>query len=74
MARAKVTEALDAGAQFICLDLEEVPFIDSAGLGLLIGLRQTVRAKGGEFVLKGINAHILPLFELTRLDIIFGLK
>jgi anti-sigma B factor antagonist len=71
--RAKVMKALDDGARQITMDLSEVSFIDSAGLGLLIGLRQTARQRGGDFVLEGVNDQVLPLFQMTRLNKIFGL-
>ena len=71
--RAQVVKALEEGARQITFDLAEVTFIDSAGLGLLIGLRQTVRQRGGEFLLAGVNSQVLPLFQMTRLNKIFGL-
>ncbi len=71
--RAKVVKAIEEGAREITMDLSEVPFIDSAGLGLLIGLRQTARQRGGEFQLTGVNAEILPIFQVTRLNKIFDL-
>jgi anti-sigma B factor antagonist len=66
-------KAIEEGAREITMDLSDVSFIDSAGLGLLIGLRQTARKRGGEFHLAGVNAEILPIFQVTRLNKIFGL-
>lgn len=71
--RTKVMKALEEGALEIIMDLSDVTFIDSAGLGLLIGLRQTARQRGGDFVLAGVNEQVLPLFQMTRLNKIFGL-
>jgi anti-anti-sigma factor len=73
-ARVKIMEALETGVRHITVDLEHVPFIDSAGLGMLIGVRQTTRSRGGEFKLVGVNPQIYPLFQITRLDVIFGIS
>ena len=71
--RSRVVKALEEGDRAITLNLSEVSFIDSAGLGLLIGLRQTTRQRGGEFQLDGVHKKIQPLFQMTRLNKIFGL-
>lgn len=71
--RSKIMKSVDEGAKAITLDLTDVNFIDSAGLGLLIGIRQSIRGKGGELHLTGVNKRILPLFQMTRLNKIFGL-
>jgi len=71
--RTRVMKVLEEGAMHVTMDLTEVTFIDSAGLGLLIGLRQTARQRGGDFNLAGVNDQVLPLFQMTRLNRIFGL-
>jgi anti-anti-sigma factor len=52
----------------LIVDLSECPFMDSAGLGLL--MNQFVSAQGGQrkFLLAGVNERIESLFELTKVS------
>lgn len=56
------------------LDLKETNFIDSAGLGVIIGLRSTINSKKGSLQLTNLNKRILEIFKITRIDKIFGLE
>lgn len=56
------------------LDLKETNFIDSAGLGVIIGLRSTMNSKKGSLQLINLNKRILEIFKITRIDKIFGLE
>jgi anti-sigma B factor antagonist len=50
------------------LDLRNVSFIDSAGLGLLVRLVSRVRAAGGELKLCAVPLHIQKTLRVTRLQ------
>jgi anti-anti-sigma factor len=47
--RGAVTEALDAGAQRVVLDLADVEFLDSAGLAAVLDIARTTHGRGREF-------------------------
>lgn len=51
----------------VCIDMQNTRFIDSSGLGVLISMNKTLRARGG--VLKILNPApaVTQLIELTRL-------
>lgn len=54
----------------ILLDLTNVDFIDSSGLGAIISSLKTLGG-GGDLVLCGIQENVKSLFELTRMHRIF---
>jgi anti-sigma B factor antagonist len=58
------------GNKNIVLDLSDVTFIDSSGLGALIGSLKAVR-KDGELVLCGARDAVVNMLKLTRMDKVF---
>ena len=58
-------------ADTIILDLSDVPYIDSAGLGLLVTAYVTRQKSGRKMVLSGINPRVQRLFEITRVAGLF---
>jgi anti-sigma B factor antagonist len=50
----------------VILDLSEVPYIDSAGLGLLITAYVTRQKAGCKMVLSGVNPRVQKLFDVTH--------
>ena len=58
-------------AETIILDLSDVPYIDSAGLGLLVTAYVTRQKSGRKMVLSGINPRVQRLFEITRVASLF---
>ncbi len=57
----------------IVVDLVGVDFIDSTGLGVLIGALKRVRTHGGQLLLVCTERRILKVFEITGLDRVFQL-
>ncbi len=51
----------------VVLQLDQVEFVDSSGLGALVRLTQTARAKGGNLKLSGVPAKIRKTLEMTNL-------
>jgi anti-sigma B factor antagonist len=51
----------------IVLQLDQIEFIDSSGLGALVRLMQATRAKGGDLKLSGVPPHIRRTLEVTNL-------
>jgi len=58
------------GNKNIVLDLSEVTFIDSSGLGALIGSLKAV-GTDGELVLCGARDAVVSMLKLTRMDKVF---
>lgn len=53
------------------LDLTDVPYMDSAGLGSLVSAYISRNKVGRRVVLTGVNARVLKLFEITRVEQLF---
>lgn len=69
--RTRLNELVEAGATHLVVDLEDVDFIDSTGLGVLVGSLRVARAGGGDLRLVCTNSRILKVFEATGLHEIF---
>jgi anti-sigma B factor antagonist len=66
-ARDQIKDALKAAHSSLELDLSEATFVDSSGLGALISLHKTLRARGGQMRLINPSPTCQQLLELTRL-------
>lgn len=58
-------------APTLILDLSEVPYVDSAGLGLLVSAFVSRQKAGRKMILSGINPRVQKLFEITRVQELF---
>ncbi len=61
-------EVLQGGAGTILLNLSELTYVDSAGLGEIANGFKTVAAKGGRFAACGATGNVRTLFKVTGLD------
>lgn len=57
----------------IGLDMNNVQFIDSSGLGALIKVLNNSKNNGSDLVLFGLNQMIMNVFKLAKLDNFFNL-
>lgn len=69
--RRDVSDFIDCGKNIILVDLQNVEFVDSSGLGALVAAMQSVKLVGGKFYICSINEQIQMLFELTKMERIF---
>jgi len=61
----------EENAQSVILDLSEVPYIDSSGLGSLVSAYVSRQKAGRRVALSGVNARVLRLFEITNVESLF---
>ena len=61
-------ELTDAGNRRIVLDFKGIEFIDSAGLGVLIGATKCLSQRQGELVVASPGPQVAKLLEMTGLD------
>ena len=68
-----VSLLLDGKIKRFIFDMAGVNFIDSSGLGTLVGILRTVEKEGGQIRIAGLIPEVLIIFELTRLHRIFDI-
>ena len=67
----QVAELLSKGVNIILVDMEEVTFMNSSGIGALVATLKLVRAQGKELCLCGLSNQVNMIFELTKMDRVF---
>jgi anti-sigma B factor antagonist len=67
----KVNSLLNQGHKKIVLNLAEVPYIDSAGLGEIVRTYTTVSRQGGGLKLLNLTKRITDLLSITKLLTVF---
>jgi anti-sigma B factor antagonist len=69
--KTAINTAIEGGSSRIVLFMENVEYLDSTGLGVLIGALKNLREKQGSLVLIAPTARVLRLFDLTGLVTVF---
>jgi stage II sporulation protein AA (anti-sigma F factor antagonist) len=73
--RTKVTEKIEKEAiHHIVLNLEHLSFMDSSGLGVILGRYKHIKSLGGEMVVCAISPAVKRLFEMSGLFKIIRLE
>jgi anti-sigma B factor antagonist len=72
--KQRILDALEAGDRKFLVDFTRTGYIDSSGLGVLVSLSKKIRDQGGDLRLAGLNEDLKTLFELTKLDTLFGIS
>jgi anti-sigma B factor antagonist len=67
----KLNSLLQQGRRKVVLNLEEVPYIDSAGLGQIVGGYTTITRQGGSLKLLNLTKRITDLLSITKLLTVF---
>lgn len=70
--RKAVDDLIKTGHYTIALNMTHVEFIDSSGLGALVGCLKLAGSKG-KFVLFGLQPTVVSMLKLTRMDRVFDL-
>lgn len=71
--RERITELVDEGYRKIIIDLEKVEFMDSTGLGVLVGGLKRVRTNDGSLELVCTQERLLKIFRITGLGKVFAI-
>jgi anti-sigma B factor antagonist len=69
--RDAVTKLVDSGKLKLLLNLADVPYVDSAGLGEIVRCYTTVSKKGGKLKLLNLTKKIQDLLSITKLLTVF---
>lgn len=69
--REKINQLVENGTQKIVLNLADVPYVDSAGLGEIVRCYTTVSRKNGKLKLLHLTKRIHDLLSITKLLTVF---
>lgn len=71
--RQMLEEATQTHPAYIVVNLQDVGFVDSTGLAILVQGMKRSRQNDGDLLLCGLQQQVRMVFELTRLDRAFGI-
>ncbi len=69
--KTQMLNLLEDGKSNLIVDLHEVRFVDSSGLGALVSGFKNASARNGNLKLSGLQPQVKSMFELTRLHRVF---
>ena len=72
--RDTIRDLISKGDKKILLNLGEVTYIDSSGIGELVSAFTTVRNQGGELKLLNLTKKVHDLLQITKLYTVFDVK
>jgi anti-sigma B factor antagonist len=72
--RDNIRDLIAKGDKKILLNLGEVTYIDSSGIGELVSAFTTVRNQGGELKLLNLTKKVHDLLQITKLYTVFDVK
>jgi anti-sigma B factor antagonist len=72
--RDAIRDLLAKGQKQILLNLADVNYIDSSGIGELVSAYTTVRNQGGELKLLNLTKKVHDLLQITKLYTVFDIK
>lgn len=72
--RETIHDLLDKGDKKILLNLGDISYIDSSGIGELIGAFTSVRNRGGDLKLLNLTKKVKDLLQITKLYTVFDIK
>jgi anti-sigma B factor antagonist len=71
--RERLVSLVESGTYELIVDMESVEFLDSTGLGVLVGGLKRVRAHDGWIDLVCTQSRILRIFRITGLNRVFSI-
>ncbi len=57
----------DVSVRELVLDLSEISFMDSAGLGVVLGRYRTIQLRGGRIIVRGVSPSVDRIFKMSGL-------
>lgn len=66
--RTAVSDLVSGGSARIVVDMTDLQFVDSTGLGALVGALKSARVAGGDLRIAGVTDAVRTVLHLTNLD------
>ena len=73
-AESKINELIDDGKQKLLVNFEQLNFISSAGLRVLLATVKKLNASGGELRICSLNATVQEVFDISGFITILSVK
>jgi len=70
----EVSEVFDKVEKSVRVDMSELQFICSSGIGVMVTVYRKLKEKGEDICLVNLNEHINKVFKLSLLDRVFTIK
>ncbi|MCB0282920.1 MAG: STAS domain-containing protein [Calditrichaeota bacterium] len=70
----QINNLIDSGKIKIVIDLQNVEWMNSSGLGILIGAITTLKNNGGRMILANVSERIENLLKITKLISVFDIE
>src|ERR1700720_1313721 len=64
----RAIEMINSGQNKLLLDLEEVSYVNSAGLRMLLSVKKQVKAQAGKFMVYGLKGEVLEIMKICGFD------
>lgn len=58
----------DRSVRWLVLDFSRLQFMDSSGIGVILGRYRQLRDRGGQVVVVNMNSHIARIFHMSGMD------
>ena len=73
--RSQLDEMLaDSSVRYLVLDFDKLTFMDSSGIGMLLGRLRALQARGGSLSVMHMQPPVEKLFRLSGLDRVIGVE
>lgn len=69
--RRDIISTVETGVDIVLLDLQDITFMNSAGLGTLLAATRAVKTKGSQIFICSVNEQVKMLFTMTKMERIF---
>ncbi len=70
--KEKMSGYISSGSHSIVLNMSEVDFVDSSGLGAMVSVLKLL-GDGGNLVICGARGSVMRMFKLTRMNKVFSM-
>ncbi|MEH7303700.1 anti-sigma factor antagonist [Neobacillus drentensis] len=72
--REELLSLAEAGNKVITVNLQDVTYLDSTGLGVFVGLFKQLKENGGELKLINLSERLRRLFQITGLSNVMNIS
>lgn len=69
--RREILDLINSGVKIVLVNLQDITFMNSSGMGALVATLKAVKAAGGQLALCSLSDQVRIIFELSRMDRIF---